>query len=303
MDELLKATHEGKWTINEDEGIFVECYVLGDKRRVLSLRGTSRTIGLKGGGSAALARTLSRKWVNPYLSDKLKAWLINANSGNISKCVGPRSERFIPLDADLFVDVCNSYIQANNDGLFEGAQWANNKAIANKLSKIVSAFAKIGIVALIDEVTSYQEERDKNELQKLLALYISEELLPWTQRFPNEFYKQIFRLKGWQYPSSGSKRPQYVGKITNEIVYDRLPMGVLEALKNKNPLDNKGHRKYKHHQFLTEDIGDVHLEHHLLKVITPMQASKNWASFMALFKRVFPSKNDTIPLFDKDEID
>ncbi len=49
----------------------------------------------------------------------------------------------------------------------------------------MTAFAKTGLVAVIDEVTGYQYDRERDELQKLLSAYISEELMPWTKRFPD----------------------------------------------------------------------------------------------------------------------
>jgi hypothetical protein len=49
---------------------------------------------------------------------------------------------------------------------------------------LIRAFATVGIIALVDEATGYQAEREKDELQKILAAYISLELMPWTRRFP-----------------------------------------------------------------------------------------------------------------------
>ena len=37
------------------------------------------------------------------------------------------------------------------------------------------SFARVGIIALIDEATGYQHEREQDELQKLLKAYIAEE--------------------------------------------------------------------------------------------------------------------------------
>lgn len=37
---------------------------------------------------------------------------------------------------------------------------------------IIRSVAKVGIVALVDEVTGYQYEREKDELQKILKAYI-----------------------------------------------------------------------------------------------------------------------------------
>ena len=97
----------------------------------------------------------------------------------------------------------------------------------------MSAFAKVGIIALIDEIRHYQEDRERDELTKLLAVYLSEERLAWAKMFPEEFYKQIYRLRGWPYPA-GVKRTPLVGKITNEIVYEKLPTGVLGELRKRN---------------------------------------------------------------------
>lgn len=41
----------------------------------------------------------------------------------------------------------------------------------------MTAFAKVGLIAVIDEVTGYQDERDRNELQLILEKYVSQELL------------------------------------------------------------------------------------------------------------------------------
>jgi hypothetical protein len=42
---------------------------------------------------------------------------------------------------------------------------------------------------LIDEATGYQSDREKDALQALLSQYIAEEFLPWTLRFPREYYQ------------------------------------------------------------------------------------------------------------------
>jgi hypothetical protein len=147
--------------------------------------------------------------------------------------------------------------------------------------------AHVGITALVDEATGYQQVRDRDELHRILEAYIAKELLPWTKRFPDEFYGQMFRLRGWQYSPPSVKRPKYVGKLTNELIYEKLPKGVLEELRSKNPVTPRGYRKHKHFQFLTEDIGNPHLEKQVVSVTTLMRASPNWATFERLFKRAF----------------
>jgi hypothetical protein len=105
-------------------------------------------------------------------------------------------------------------------------------------------------VALIDEATGYQEVRDRNALQVILDKYLTDEWAKWTKTFPDDFYKELFRLKGIEYPPRSGKKASYVGHWTNDVVYDRLVPGLKEELKKKNPVTGKGHRARKHHQHL-----------------------------------------------------
>jgi hypothetical protein len=76
-------------------------------------------------------------------------------------------------------------------------------AIASEI--LVRSLSKLGIVALVDKATGYQAERDKDDLERLLSKYISKELLPWTKRFSDEFYQEMFRLREWNYPTSSGQ--------------------------------------------------------------------------------------------------
>ncbi len=107
----------------------------------------------------------------------------------------------------------------------------------------------------------------------------------------------MFRLRGWKYPTIGNARPGVVGKWTNDIVYERMPAGVLEELKKQNPKDNKGGFKNKHHQYLTPDIGNAHLEKHLTGVIALMRASSNWDNFKRNLVRAYPKKGEQLDMF------
>ncbi|MCZ8535252.1 P63C domain-containing protein [Psychrobacillus psychrodurans] len=179
--------------------------------------------------------------------------------------------------------LCDIYLSARVDGILTNQQ--QKLAIASEI--IVRSLSKLGIVALVNEATGYQVDRDRDELQKLLSKYIAKELLPWTKRFPDEFYQEMFRLRGWDYPTPSSQRPGIVGYYTNKFVYEHLPAGVKEELQKSNPIVSPGRRKWKHHQFLTQEIGNVHLEKHLIKVTTLMQASNTWEEFERTFNRVF----------------
>ncbi|GEQ19019.1 MULTISPECIES: P63C domain-containing protein [Clostridium] len=284
-NDILKATHFGIIKIGEKE---LNCAVLENGSRIISKtavftafertqRGRKKD-EVRVPSKPNLPSFIDAKNLSIYISDELEEMLINpikykTKNGRI---VDGFSAEIIPL-------LCDVYLQARIDNKLTIQQ--QSLALASEI--LVRSLSKIGIVALVDEATGYQYDRDRDELQKILSLYISKELLPWTKRFPDEFYKQMFRLKNWTYPRPNSKRPGIVGTYTNKYVYDLLPPGVKEELQRVNPTVKPGRRKHKHHQFLTEDIGNDNLKNHLLKVITLMQASKDWKDFNILFNRAF----------------
>src|SRR5206468_6654276 len=129
----------------------------------------------------------------------------------------------------------------------------NQEHIAQACKILQRAFAVVGIVALVDEATNYQEIRDRLALQEILRKYITGALFEWTRTFPLEFYKEIFRLKGWNW--NNGKMSGLVGTYTNDLVYARLAPGVLAELKRLNPPTESGNRRHRHHQYLTRDVG------------------------------------------------
>jgi hypothetical protein len=146
---------------------------------------------------------------------------------------------------------------------------------------------------IVDEATGWQYIRERDELQKLLAAYVSEELLPWTAAFPDEYYKEMFRLWKWQWPpknyiKGAPKGPRYAGKITNKVIYDRLPPGVADELKAKAPRDDNWQRRIRLWKHLTEDIGNPHLEKQLAIATNIMKVCDDKEEFQQKFERAFP---------------
>ena len=277
-----KVTHQGKWKVYD--GLEIECYVTDKGIRLLSLRGTARALDINGNGGRALLRNLQSKWIQPYISDQLKEWILWATNEKIKQIDVLFGPAIIPFKASLFVDICKAYIAANND-----------KALSESLMRtyyrlilLMTAFAKTGIDAMVDSITGYKEDKRKEELLKILKIYISEEFLEWTKIFPEEFYEQIFRLKKWgSFQKAGQKMPQVVGFYTNDIVYERLPDKVLVELKKKVKKSENGNNLVKLHQGLSKDYGVLHLERHLIAVIALMKASTCWEHFLEMLDKTY----------------
>ena len=232
---------------------------------------------------------MTGKILKPFISEDLSIASINPI---IFKT--PNGSIAYGYEATILVDICDAVLAARKANVLQPQQMH----ISDRCEILVRGFARVGIIALVDEATGYQVIRARDELHKILDAYIAKELLPWTKRFPDEFYKELFRLRNWQYNPFSVKRPILVGNLTNKIVYKKLPPGVLEELVEKNPADETGRRKYHHHRFLTPDIGNTHLEKHLSAVIALMRASTSWKGFLKLLERAFPSStvlNEIIP--------
>jgi P63C domain len=277
--QLPKADYKGLLKIGDLE---IPCFVLDDGRRVISGRGMMVAIGMRGRGQG-MARIASHRMLESLETNDLRLAIENPikfTSG--SPKVGDGFE------ATVLHDLCEAILRARDAGVLKTEQEMRYGKCADLL---IRAFARVGIIALVDEATGYQAERDRDALHKILEAYIAKELLPWTKRFPDEFYQQMFRLQGWQYSPLSTKRPRLVAQLTVHTVYDRLPPGVLEELRKDNPIIKDGRRRYKLFQFMTEDIGQPHLEKHLASVTTLMRISPNWKTFKKLLDKAFPIPN------------
>jgi hypothetical protein len=78
----------------------------------------------------------------------------------------------------------------------------------------------------------------------------------------------------------------------NEV--DRLVPGIREELEQLNPKDERGRRKHKHHQWLTEEVGHPALAQHPYAVIGLMRAAASWEPFTEMMERAFPERGTTV---------
>jgi hypothetical protein len=284
--------------------LIIPCAVLKDGTRVISERGMGKALGRKYGGkdwkakegiegSGRLPYFLTAKNLKAFINDDLE---LLGNEPIIYKA--PKSGSIAHgIKAELIPNICDLWLKARDAGLLT----KNQEKVANSADILMRGLAHVGIIALVDEATGYQYLREKNDLQRILSAYISEELLPWTARFPMEFYKEMFRLRGWQwnpidYKKRGPRGPRYAGKLTNQLIYEKLPIGVLDELKKLNPVNEKWQRKNRLHQYLSEDIGNRHLEKQVAVVTAIMRISPNWRSFKRSFERAFPLEQQQIEM-------
>ena len=288
--DIPKATHEGMLHIGNAA---IPCAVLEDGTRVLTQWGFLRAIGRSGRPAAGrgsdvkkLAPFLALDKLNPYVSKEL------ADSTKPIVFRVPRGVKAYGYKAETLPQVCEVYLQARDDDVLLKSQ----EKFAKACERLMRGLAHVGIIALVDEATGYQEVRDRLALQAILDKFLRKELAAWAKRFPDEFYQQIFRLRGWDWKGMRVNRPQVVAKYTNDFVYERLAPSILKELEARNPKDEKGYRRARHHQWLTDDIGHPALAQHLYAVIGLMRATNSWDQFKSMLDRAFPQRGSTLAL-------
>jgi len=272
--KLPKATHGSADHPLKIGSIQIPCYVLEDGMRLLSQRGVIEGLGMARGGAGGGDRLVafsSGKGMFPFVNNELKA-AINSPI------------RFIPphggsiafgYPATMLSDICDAVLAARKAGALRKQQGH----IAEQAEVLVRGFARVGIIALVDEATGYQKERARDALANILEAFVAKELQPWVKTFPSDFYEQMFRLRGLPYPPENMQyKPKYFGLLTNDVVYKRLAPGVLDELKKQNAKDErKGTR----------------LREHLASVISIMKLSQDYDDFTSKLNMIHPPHADT----------
>jgi hypothetical protein len=263
----------------------IPCYILEDEIRVFSERGMQTALALDQRHGSFVKGLLAHKNIHPFIHKRLAQALLRP-----LRFILPESERkqSVGYEASLLGEICNAVLDVQEAGLLSEDQLL----MAKRCEMLARAIAKVGIISLVDEATGYQEMRDRLALQGILARYISKELLPWTLRFPDDFYRELFRLRNWQWKSISLMRPSSLGKLMHDIVYERLSPVVVEELKRMAPRDERGRTKRGYYHRVTIDVGHPALNNHLYAVIALMRASVSWDVFRRAVQRAFPKPGD-----------
>ena len=292
-DTIRQATHGAPDRPLRIGDIEIPCYVLPDDRRVVVQAGIIRAIGMSEGGSSKsvrgprLVKFINGRSLNQYIPPYLAT--VIENPIRFKTTAGLTAYGF---EATVLADLCDAVLSARQKKKLQ----PNQAHIADQCEILMRAFARVGIVALIDEATGYQDVRAKDALARILEKFIAKELQPWVRTFDEEFYMHMFNLRKLDYKKDTPKRPQYFGNLTNDIVYRRLAPGVLEELKKTIPRNANGRAKGALHRKLTPDYGHPRLREHMEKLKIIMKLSRDWHHFIDSLDKVLPRYGDTMSL-------
>ncbi|MEP1231558.1 MAG: P63C domain-containing protein, partial [Litorimonas sp.] len=227
----------------------IDCAVLDNETRVLSAKSVFKSFGRSRKGMNSRLEVdgtnippfLAAKNLKPYITQEVMGWTkpVEYMDGNQLKT--GYAARLLPV-------MCKIYLDARRDGALTSSQ----KKLADQSEILLTAFAQVGIDALVDEATGYQYTREHDALRILLARYVEEGIRKWVKTFPDTFFTELDRLYDNE-PTTSSKRPQYYGHFINKYVYGPIEHGYLRPELDKKTRGKDGKRSAKFHQWLSDE--------------------------------------------------
>ena len=299
-ESLPKALRQGELRLLDKK---IPCAVIEGETRILNQAGFLRAIGRARSpksGTGVLSTVeelpffLQAKVLAPFISDELRE-----ATKPIFYLAG--ETRTVGYAATLLPKVCEVYLKYRDHLLAEKREIPRNyKHIIEACDILMRALAGVAIVALVDEASGYQEIRPKDALQMYLEQLIRKELAAWAKKFPDEFYENIYKLKGWPWSGMRKNRFSVVAHYTRDLVYERLAPGLLQELEIKSPKNESGGRPNKLHQWLTDDIGNPMLAQHLHSIVMfqrlAIASGFGWKRFVSMVDQVMPRRGATLEL-------
>ena len=195
--DLPQADYEGEFPLG---GTPISCAVLPNGTRIIAqaafLRALGRSRSPKAGTGVLstvdeLPFFLQADALKPFISEDL------AMSTNPIFYRTKAGGRGVGYDARLLPQVGEVYLKFRDEMLRQRRKIpARYERMVAAADILIRALANVGIIALVDEATGFQRDRAATALAEILEKFIAKELRPWVQTFPNDYYAELFRLRG-----------------------------------------------------------------------------------------------------------
>ena len=288
---LPKATHGSPDHPLRIGSMEIPCYVLDNGKRVITQSGVLVALDMspgtatKGGGDR-IGNFVNTKSIKPFASSVLLEM--------ITEPIKFRAQAGMAYgyDATILPELCEAVLKARNSE--KGLNY-QQRHIAEQAEMLLMAFAKVGIIALVDEATGFQYDRPRRDLEDQLKKFLSESLRQWVRTFPADYFKHLCRLRGVELRPD-MKLPQYFGILTNNLIYRRIAPGLLKKLKERRL--EKGSPSNKLTQWLSEDVGTRAVLVHLGTVVGLMKINSDFKTFQRQLDQIAPIYPETPGLFD-----
>jgi len=311
--DLPQASHDGPLQIGDD---VLTAAVLPNGKRLLSQSTVLVAIGRhpkpKAGTGVytvdGLPSFLQAEVLKPFITEELMQSTtpiaFKLKSGQVT---AGYDAMLLPLACEIYLKLRDKLSADLIDGNAVAKRMAQKhlgqyKHIIEACDRLTRGLARRGIIALVDDATGYQDDKVRQDVARIIQMYVADSLIPWVvAKFPHIFFREAYRILGWDYKPGQTRHSPYMGKFINKYVFEALPPGVLDELKRRLPKNEHGHRRAKLWQLLTVDTGIPHLDRQLTADITIMQLSENKEQFEENWDKLF-GKQQRLPLIVPKEL-
>jgi hypothetical protein len=284
---LPRATHVDPERPLRIGDIEIRCYVPENGTRLITNRALQRTLDrAESGGAQRLANlvgVLGGKGINiKDLTSRIETPIEFRLPGVGSRAFG--------YEATVLADLCDVILEARKAGVLQQQQ----EHFADRAEILARGFMRVGIIALVDEATGYQEVRTRDALARVLEDHVTNELRRWVSTFLPAFYSELFRLRGLPHDGT-TEHPRHIAGLSDDLVFQRLPPEVRRALGAGKPAYGGPGWHPRHNRRLTGVGGPPEFGQHLGVVIAVMKLSDTWEQFLERLDRVLPRQTDAPP--------
>lgn len=155
MSIQIKSTHQGKLKIGQIE---LPCFVLENGLRVLSGRGMQKSLSINNTGGQKMVSFITKSSLKPFID----AEIIQAINSPLEFVYGVRNTIGYGFETKILNKICSNLLAYRRYCL------ENNLPISSSENRIIKqceilqgGFAEVGLIALVDEATGYQGDRQK----------------------------------------------------------------------------------------------------------------------------------------------
>ena len=206
-----------------------------------------------------------------------------------------RSVRTVTIGGEAWfvaVDVCAVLGLGNTTDALKGIQ-RDRLAFSDVIDSIgrkhrVKVISESGLYRLILRSNKSEAERFQDWICddvlpqirrtgkfQIAVPFLVPEAQPWTKTFDDDFLRQHLSLER----AARRSIKECAARVTNDIIYRRLPEGVFQALQVSNPvLPGRKHRAKKQHQFVEPTIARRHLDRLLNRCTGMMIGFASWTN-------------------------
>ncbi|MBK9224956.1 MAG: hypothetical protein IPO23_10725 [Flavobacterium sp.] len=263
--------------------VSLNCYILENKMRVLTLHSIQKNLGYEGKSESWVIEFINK--LNTFLpiDSDLFAAFKNAILIEINDIKGKKASVESTIESHHLIKLCQIIIKAKEEGFLKIAHLKHAKGA----HLIVKTLEKTNIDDLIDQVTGFTRHKivTLEHFVTLLKNQQNDTAVDWIKTIPIDFIEAILEANHLFWEDVQGK-PSALVDLLNEIIFSRIENDVLEAIRKSKPK-----RVYTRKNNKKQEIEHPKLKEYVLILNSLLKASgKNWNIFIQLLNKAYPKQ-------------